>query len=81
MIKARISTCIIVLLLLVGAFFLGGVSARAPQPHMQAALAALRNAKHELILASPNKGGHRQRAIELVDQAIAQVEAGIAYAR
>jgi len=29
----------------------------------------------------PNKGGHRERAIELVDQAINEVNAGIEFAR
>jgi hypothetical protein len=32
-----------------------------------------------LILADPNKGGHRDRAIQLVDQAIAETRAGIKY--
>lgn len=47
------------------------------QPHMQSALAALRNAKQQLEVARHNKGGHRVRAINLVNQAINQVEAGI----
>ena len=48
---------------------------------MHAALAALRNAKHELEVAERNKGGHRKRPLKLVDKAIAQVEEGIARAR
>jgi len=55
--------------------------AYARQPHMQAALAHLREARASLQRATPNKGGHRERAIELVNQAIAQVEAGERYAR
>ena len=35
----------------------------------------------ELEAAVPNKGGHRERAIELVDRAIVQVREGIAFAR
>lgn len=44
------------------------------------ALNALRNARASLVLATPNKGGHRERAIQLVDQAITQTQAGINYA-
>jgi hypothetical protein len=50
------------------------------QPHMQASLALLQSARAELQAATPNKGGHRVRAIELIDQAIGQVRAGIAFA-
>ena len=50
------------------------------QPHMQAALDELRAARSELEAALSDKGGHRARAIELVDEAIGEVQAGIAYA-
>jgi len=50
----------------------------AAQPHMQAALRALRNADTELNAALPDKGGHRVNAINLVNQAISETEAGIA---
>jgi hypothetical protein len=56
-------------------------SAFAGQPHMQAALRHLRDARASLERATPNKGGHRERAIELVNQAIAQVEEGERAAR
>lgn len=49
------------------------------QPHMEAALGLLQNARGELQAALPNKGGHRERAIGLVDQAIAETRNGIAY--
>ncbi len=49
----------------------------AAQPHTDNALGALRNAKIQLGMAEPDKEGHRAKAIELVNQAIAQVEAGI----
>jgi hypothetical protein len=49
-----------------------------PQPHMQAALRALRNAREQLDKAVPDKAGHRVKAIELVDQAIRETEQGIA---
>jgi hypothetical protein len=48
-----------------------------PQPHMQAALGALRNAKKQLDAAVPDKAGHRAKAMELVNQAIAETEEGI----
>jgi hypothetical protein len=69
-------------LLVSEAFALGcGLTmAIAYQPHMQNALAALQNARTELAAAEPNKGGHRERAIELVDKAIDQVQQGIAFA-
>jgi hypothetical protein len=54
--------------------------ATAAQPHMQAALDHLRAAKTELQLAEPDKGGHRAKAIGLVNDAIGQVELGMGYA-
>jgi hypothetical protein len=56
-------------------------SANAGQPHMEAAREHLQQARAALDRAEPNKGGHRERAIELVDQAIAQVNEGIEFAR
>jgi hypothetical protein len=50
------------------------------QPHMEASLVLLRNARTELAEATPNKGGHRARALGLIDQAIAEVRNGIAFA-
>jgi hypothetical protein len=47
---------------------------------MQAALGSLQAAKAELIQARPNKGGHRERAINFVNAAISETEAGINYA-
>ena len=49
------------------------------QPHMQHALHALENAKAQLEKAEHDKGGHRVKAIELINQAIAEVQAGIEY--
>lgn len=48
-----------------------------PQPHMKAALATLNMAKNQLEKASADKGGHRVKAIALVNQAIGEVQAGI----
>lgn len=52
---------------------------RAHEPHMAAALEHLRQAQEELEKATPNKGGHRERAMQLVRQAQTQVEQGIEY--
>jgi hypothetical protein len=59
-----------------GAAFIGGIAVAA-QPHMDNALGALQTARSELQVAEANKGGHRVNAIRLVDQAIAEVRAGI----
>jgi hypothetical protein len=40
------------------------------EPHMSAALGHLQQAKDELERATPNKGGHREKALQFVDQAI-----------
>lgn len=53
----------------------------AAQNHMIAAINHLRNARAELQAALADKGGHRERAIGLVNDAIAEVQAGIDYAR
>ncbi len=50
------------------------------QPHMTASISLLQSARGELVAATPNKGGHRERAIGLIDQAISEVRAGIAFA-
>ena len=55
--------------------------AAADQPNMQVARDHLQQARASLERADPNKGGHRERAIELVDRAIAQVNEGIEFAR
>ena len=52
----------------------------AAQPNMQDALRALNAALKSLQKADANKGGHRARAMALVEQAILEVRAGIAYA-
>lgn len=49
------------------------------QPHMQAALQALQNAEQELQKATHDKGGHREKALQEVHEAIAQVKAGMHY--
>jgi hypothetical protein len=50
------------------------------QPHMTASIGLLQSARTELAAATPNKGGHRERAMQLIDQAIGEVGAGMAFA-
>lgn len=50
------------------------------QPHMEASIGLLQSARDELQAATPNKGGHRERAMGLIDQAIGEVRAGMAFA-
>jgi hypothetical protein len=50
------------------------------QPRMQAALQALQGAQSELNAAEPNKGGHREAALQAVAAAIGQVNEGMQYA-
>lgn len=50
------------------------------QPRMQAALQALTQARAVTEAAAPNKGGHRQQAISLIQQAIDAVNAGMQFA-
>jgi hypothetical protein len=49
------------------------------QPEMTAAIQNLREAQRNLQLASHDKGGHRENAIRMIDQAIGEVEMGIQY--
>jgi hypothetical protein len=49
------------------------------QPHMKTALGHLKKAKNQLQKASADKGGHRVKAIEHVDSAIDEVQAGIKF--
>ena len=46
---------------------------------MQAALRALRNARQQLDAAEADKGGHRVKAMQLVNDAIKEVEAGVRF--
>lgn len=50
------------------------------QPHMTESISLLQSARSELAAATPNKGGHRERALTLIDQAISEVRDGIAFA-
>jgi hypothetical protein len=50
-----------------------------PQPHMIKALDRLAEAKRSLESATPDKGGHRVKAIDAVNVAINEVKEGIKY--
>ena len=74
--KARIALSLVTLLMA------GVIAGAAPdQPFMHAARTDLQTAKKQLQMATPDKGGHRVNALTLVNQAIAQVNQGIAYDR
>ncbi len=77
----KLSTISLVVILgcIVGRGVINSASAE-PQPNMTAALTLLQDAKGTLEKATPDKGGHRERAIDLTKQAISEVKAGIEYA-
>ena len=60
--------------------FLATSTAFAAQPNMEAALAQLQEARASLEKATADKGGHRVKAMKAIDQAIAEVQAGIEFA-
>ncbi len=78
--SSRLFLKVLLVVFVCSVFFVGGMVS-ASQSHMKAALNALRNARSELEMASANKGGHRRKAIDLVDRAIAEVKKGIEYAQ
>ncbi len=55
-------------------------SADAYQGNMERAISSLYQALGSLREATPNKGGHRERAMNLISQAIAETQAGIEFA-
>jgi hypothetical protein len=50
------------------------------QPHMEAALKALKEAREHLQQAEADKGGHRAAAIKATDEAIKHTEMGVKFA-
>ncbi len=68
-----------ILPMLVFGLMVGGSLSAESQPHMKAALEALQNAKSHLQAASPDKGGHRAKALKNINEAIEQVKKGIAF--
>lgn len=78
--KVRRFVAALLVTLGVGAGFVAG-RASADQPRMQAALEHLRQAKEELEHADRDKGGHRERALRLTNDAIREVEKGVHFDR
>jgi hypothetical protein len=58
----------------------GRWDAARSQPNMEAAIQHLRAAQDSLQDASSDKGGHRVRALQLVQQAIQETQEGMEYA-
>lgn len=76
----KVSTVVLAVALAAVVSSSGVKSAQAEnQPHMQAAMTALKAAKEQLQKATADKGGHRVKAIELVEAALAEVKAGIEF--
>ncbi len=55
--------------------------AQADQPRMASARTHLQQARAQLQAAVRNKGGHRAKAIALINNAIAEINAGVRYDR
>jgi hypothetical protein len=64
----------------IGLLGAGVRSADAYQGNMERALGSLHQALGSLRESTANKGGHRGRAMELVQQAIEETQAGIDFA-
>jgi hypothetical protein len=77
--RRNVVRVLVLSLVLLAGFVAGQLS--AAQPHMQAALSHLRAARRELDLASADKGGHRAKAIDLVNQAIDEAQKAMAFDR
>ena len=66
-------------LALLTALTIPNIARAEDQPHMQAALNALQQARQELQAATHDKGGHREKALKQVDAAISEVKQGVRY--
>lgn len=56
-----------------------GVALAEKQPAMEAAIKNLQEARDNLNQATHDKGGHRVKAVKLINKAIAEVRAGIEF--
>ena len=59
---------------------LSALPAEAYQGNMERALSALEAAMQSLQAATPNKGGHRERAMRIIEHAMGEVQARIDFA-
>ncbi len=75
----RLFVALLVTLAIASGFLAGRAS--ADQPIMQSALVHLREAKADLERAERDKGGHREKALRLTNDAIVETERGINYDR
>jgi hypothetical protein len=80
MLQTRIGKVIAALVFAAVFMGIGAGIALAAQPHMVNARGYLYSALHELQVAVPDKGGYRNGAINSVNNAINQVNAGIHWA-
>jgi hypothetical protein len=61
----------------IGSVAFGAGLAIAAQPRMEEALKQTERAREQLDKAEHDKGGHREKAIQLLDQAIREIREGI----
>jgi hypothetical protein len=77
MVKRRLGMLALACAIALGGWTSAARSARPEKPVLQAALTHLQKAKRKLSDAMPDAGGHRQKAIELTEQAIGEVKKAI----
>lgn len=75
--KSYLATVALTVLLTLGSVAGYQALAGEGQPHMRAALEHLQEAKKELGMAARDKGGHREKAVDLTQNAIEEVKAGM----
>ena len=78
MTKQQFKSAVLRALLVCAGVVAGGEAALAYQPYMFTARGDLRAARAALVQAVPDKAGHRVNAMGLIDQALGEVNAGIA---
>jgi hypothetical protein len=76
----KVGTAVVFSVLAGSAGLMAGASI-ASQPRMESALDHLNAAERDLQAATSDKGGHRNRALDLTRQAQAQVRKGMRYDR
>jgi hypothetical protein len=77
--RSQILAVFAVLLVAIGLVYAQTHHMAIHEPHMSAAYGHLEQARAELERSTPNKGGHRERAMQAVDQAMQQIEEGEQY--
>ena len=79
--RRRVVVFVLLVIITLAGGYLVGCATGGGQPHMNAALDELQGARSELEAAESDKGGHRVKAIGLINEAIGEVQAGIEFAR